>query len=63
MQSNDITTPRLAYSVKEAAAALSLSKGTIWNRIADGTLPARRIGSRTVIPASSLHALIEGEAA
>lgn len=47
---------KLTYSVKEAAAALSLSKTTIWKAIADGVLPAQKFGNRTLIPADGLRA-------
>jgi excisionase family DNA binding protein len=55
--------PKLAYSVKEAVHATSLKKSTIYNYIAAGKLKSRRVGGRTIIPAESLRALIEGEAA
>lgn len=51
---------KLAYSVKEACKATSLSKTTIYAHIASGRLRAVRIGGRTVIPAESLHELIVG---
>ena len=47
---------KLTYSVKEASAALSLSKTTIWKAIADGVLPAQKFGNRTLIPAEGLRA-------
>jgi len=53
--------PKLAYSVKEACLVSSLGKTTIYARIAAGHLKVVRIGGRTVIPAESLHALINGE--
>ena len=53
--------PKLAYSIKEACQASSLGKTTIYAHIAAGRLKAIRIGGRTVIPADSLHALINGE--
>lgn len=53
--------PKLAYSIREASAASSLSRTTIYNHIASGRLQAVRIGGRTVIPADSLLALIRGE--
>ena len=53
--------PKLAYSIKEACLASSLGKTTIYAHIAAGHLKAIRIGGRTVIPADSLHALINGE--
>lgn len=42
---------KLTFSVKEASAALSLGKTTIWKAIAYGVLPAQKFGSRTLIPA------------
>jgi excisionase family DNA binding protein len=54
--------PKLAYSIREACAASSLGRTTIYAHIAAGRLQAIRIGGRTVIPADSLHALIAGEA-
>jgi len=53
----------LAYSVKEAARVSSISKSGIHNLISAGKLKAKRIGRRTIIPADSLRALIEDEAA
>ncbi len=53
----------LAYSIKEAARVSSLSKSGIFNLIAAGRLKTRKIGGRTLIPADSLRALIDGEAA
>jgi excisionase family DNA binding protein len=45
---------KLAVSVREAAAMLSVSPRTIQNYIHAKILPTRKIGRRTVIP---LHAL------
>lgn len=53
----------LAYSVKEACKATSLGKTYLYFLIKEGKLEARKIGNRTIIPAASLHALIEGGAA
>ncbi len=61
MHTNYNDPPKLAYSIKEACAATSLGRTTIYAHIAAGTLLARRIGGRTVIPAESLRALIVGE--
>ena len=52
------TEPRLAYSIKDAAAALGLSRSTLYKLISDGELPAMRIGGRRLIAASDLQALI-----
>lgn len=57
MANND---DKLAYSVKEACKATSLSKTTIYTHIAAGKLRVVRIGGRTVIPAESLRELIAG---
>ena len=59
MQSD--TMHKIAYSIREACEASSLGRTTLYAHIATGRLKANRIGGRTVIPASSLHALIEGE--
>lgn len=53
--------PKIAYSIKEACKASSLSRTTIYSHIAAGRLRATRIGGRTIIPADSLHALIAGK--
>lgn len=53
--------PKIAYSIREACAASSLGRTTLYSHISAGRLRAVRIGGRTVIPAESLHALIEGE--
>lgn len=56
------TTPPLAYSIKEACAASSLGRTSIYAHIAAGRLRAVRVGGRTIIPADSLRALLSGEA-
>ena len=56
-----MVTTKIAYSIKEACAASSLGRTTIYSHIAAGRLRAVRIGGRTVIPAGSLHALVGGE--
>lgn len=50
----------LAYSVKEACKVTSLGKTYLYHLIKEGRLEVRKIGNRTIIPAASLHALIEG---
>ena len=56
-------TEKLSYSIAAAAAATDLSRSTIYNLVGEGRLRLTRIGRRSVIPASSLRALVEGEAA
>jgi len=53
---------KLAYSIPEAAAAISIGRSKIYSLIAEGQLETRKIGKRTVIPAGSLIRLIEGGA-
>lgn len=53
----------LAYSVADACRVSTLSKSQIYNLIREKRLESRKVGSRTLIPAASLRALIEGEAA
>jgi excisionase family DNA binding protein len=53
---------KLAFSIREAVAASSLSKNTIYRHIAAGRLQANKVGGRTLIPSDSLRALVSGEA-
>jgi len=48
---------KIFYSVNEAAEATSLSRRTIYNLIQRQAIETRKIGTRTVIPAGSLHNL------
>lgn len=61
MQTNE--TPKLAYTIAETCHASSLSRSKIYELISEGRLAARKIGSRTIIPADSLQKLISGEGA
>jgi excisionase family DNA binding protein len=62
MQVDTNDPPKLAYSIREACKASSLGRTTLYAHIAAGRLRAVRIGGRTVIPAESLHSLINGQA-
>lgn len=56
----DNTNPaKLAYSISEAAAAISIGRSKIYELIAEGRIEIRKIGKRTVIPAASLELLLE----
>lgn len=54
---------KLAFSIREACEASSLCKTTLYTHINSGRLKAIRVGGRTLIPAESLHTLLNGEAA
>lgn len=49
---------KLAYSVEEAGAALGVGRSTIFELLKDERLKRVKIGSKTVIPRSSLLALL-----
>lgn len=51
-----------ALTVKDARVALSISNTTIYKLIGAGKLKTFKIGRRRLIAASSIDALIEGEA-
>ena len=53
-----MSTTKLAYSIPEACHATSISRSTLYNRVADGHLKARRIGGRTLIMTEDLHAFL-----
>lgn len=50
---------KLAYSISEAATAISIGRSKLYELIAEGRVETRKIGKRTVIPAASLHRLLE----
>jgi excisionase family DNA binding protein len=52
----------LAYTIAGAARALSLSERSIYNMMKDGTLRRVKRGSRTLIPAADVRAVVSGEA-
>lgn len=56
-----LQSPKLAYSIREAMHTSSIGKTKLYDLIKAGELQAVRIGGRTVIPAESLHALINGK--
>lgn len=54
------TTQPLAYSIKQASEVSSLGKTTLYRHANRGNLRLVRVGGRTIIPADSLHALLDG---
>lgn len=57
------TVPKLSYSIREACWTTSIGKTALYEHIKAGRLKAVRVGGRTVIPAESLFALINGRSA
>jgi excisionase family DNA binding protein len=51
----EILPEKLAFMIKEAAAALGIGTATLWRAISDGKLVALKLGGRTLIPADSLR--------
>ena len=52
-------TPKLAYTVQEAARATGVCKATIWKRIKDGELTAFKWCGRTLIRSEVLRAALD----
>ena len=52
----------IAYSVADACRAASIRKSHLYNLIRAGKLEKVKLGRKTLIPAASLRALIEGGA-
>jgi excisionase family DNA binding protein len=50
---------KLAYSVAEACAALAIGKSNLYEMIAEGIIPARKLGRRTIILAADLRRFAE----
>ena len=50
----------LALTVSDACTALSVGKTTLYSLIAAGLIDARRLGGRTIIPATSLRGFLAG---
>ncbi|MQF70456.1 helix-turn-helix domain-containing protein [SAR202 cluster bacterium AD-812-D07_MRT_10900m] len=53
-----VATERLAYTPEQTRRLLGLGRTTMYNRIADGTIPSVRIGSRILIPKRALEQLL-----
>lgn len=51
----------IAYSIVGACRVSSLGRTRLYQLIGEGRLEVREVGKRTLIPAASLRALIEGE--
>jgi excisionase family DNA binding protein len=52
---------QLALTIPQAAAALNMSRATIYRRIEDGTIRAVRIGGLIRVPTSELERIVNGD--
>jgi excisionase family DNA binding protein len=55
---SDILVP-LAYCIEDAAAAIGVGRSTMYEFVKDGRIPARKIGSRTIIRRCDLEAFLD----
>lgn len=53
----------VSYSIKDATALLGLGRTTIYKLLEQGRLTRIKVGARTLIPASDVHALLIPEPA
>jgi len=53
---------RAVYTVAEAARLLAISLGSAYALVRDGTIPAKKIGGRWVIPKIRFHTWLDGQA-
>jgi excisionase family DNA binding protein len=57
-----VSVQRVAYSVPEAAELLGgVHPNTVWSLLRRGELRRVKVGTRTLIPASSIEAFVNGE--
>ena len=52
---------KLAYSLDEAAEALSLSRSAVKELVYRGTLKSKRVGRRRIIPRQALDDFLSGD--
>jgi hypothetical protein len=52
-------TPKLAYTVPEALAAIGIGRTNLYKLASQGKIVMKRVGGRTLVTAASLHRLIE----
>lgn len=50
-----------AYTVNETAAALGVSRATVYKLLKDGSLFYAQVGARRRIPAAAVDAMLRGE--
>jgi excisionase family DNA binding protein len=49
----------IALRVQDAASYIGLSRSRLYELIQEGSIEARKLGARTVIPTASLRAFLE----
>ncbi|MBF9150899.1 helix-turn-helix domain-containing protein [Novosphingobium sp. 1Y9A] len=49
--------------MSDACRVLSIGRTSLYRLVKEGRIETRKIGTRTLIPAASLRALVEGESA
>lgn len=49
----------MLYSIRDTMGALNIGRTSVYNLIKSGRLQAVKLGSRTLIKVSSIHALVE----
>ena len=54
-----LSTPARSLTVEAAAAYLTMSKSYIRKRVYDGSLPAKRLGTRVIILVEDLDRMLE----
>jgi len=54
----EVSSEKLAYTIKEAATALGIGRTTLWKAITEGQLTAVKLGSRTLISSEALRGWI-----
>jgi excisionase family DNA binding protein len=50
---------QLCHSIPEAARLLGVGRRSVYRQISQGNLPVIKLGRRTLVAASALHAFIE----
>jgi len=57
-----IDTRALTYSVDQVAGFLGVSRGTAYEYVQSGEIPAIRLGRRWLVPRTRFHAWLNGKA-
>jgi excisionase family DNA binding protein len=50
-------------TVEEAAGLLGISRGTMYDRVRDGTVPSLKIGRKYLIPNAEFHEWVKAQSA